>query len=42
MIAGASQVDKIARGGSEIIRVLLVDDHEAMREGFRLMLSGDE
>lgn len=27
---------------SEIIRVLIVDDHEAMREGLRLMLSGDE
>lgn len=42
MIAGASQVDKMTRSGSEIIRVLLVDDHEAMREGLRLMLSGDE
>jgi DNA-binding NarL/FixJ family response regulator len=42
MIAGASQVDKTTRGESEIIRVLLVDDHEAMREGLRLMLSGDE
>lgn len=42
MIAGASQVDKMTRGESEIIRVLLVDDHEAMREGLRLMLSGDE
>jgi DNA-binding NarL/FixJ family response regulator len=42
MIAGASQVDKMTRGESGIIRVLLVDDHEAMREGLRLMLSGDE
>jgi len=42
MIAGAPQVDKTTCSGSEVIRVLLVDDHEAMREGLRLMLSGDE
>lgn len=27
---------------NETIRVMLVDDHEAMREGLRHMLSGDE
>ncbi|MBM4444909.1 MAG: response regulator transcription factor [Chloroflexi bacterium] len=42
MIAGAAQTDKTTRSGPEVIRVLLVDDHEAMREGLRLMLSGDE
>lgn len=35
-------MDGATRRESELIRVLLVDDHEAMREGLRLMLSGDE
>ncbi len=30
------------KGANETIRVMLVDDHEAMREGLRHMLSGDE
>ncbi len=42
MTTGAPQVDSTTCDESEVIRVLLVDDHEAMREGLRLMLSGDE
>jgi DNA-binding NarL/FixJ family response regulator len=37
-----SQVDSMTCDECEVIRVVLVDDREAMREGLRLMLSGDE
>jgi DNA-binding NarL/FixJ family response regulator len=42
MITEVPQVDSMTCDECEVIRVVIVDDREAMREGLRLMLSGDE
>ena len=42
MTLEAAEMDLSLNEDNELIRVMLVEDREAMREGLRMMLSGDE
>lgn len=42
MTLEAPEMDFAANDENELIRVMLVEEREAMREGLRMMLSGDE
>ncbi len=42
MTLEAPEMDFALNDDNELIRVMLVEDREAMREGLRMMLSGDE
>lgn len=42
MTLEAPEMDFVVSDDNELIRVMLIEDREAMREGLRMMLSGDE
>jgi DNA-binding NarL/FixJ family response regulator len=42
MTLEAPEMDSAVNDENELIRIMLVEEREAMREGLRMMLSGDE